>query len=124
MFDIDKFKNVNDTYGHGIGDIVLKETATTVMDNIRVNDHLFRIGGDEFLILLPNTELEYAALVAKKLRKIAENNEYADTKIKNITFSMGVAQYNADESVEEFVARADITMYGAKETGGNKVVSG
>lgn len=123
LFDIDKFKNINDTYGHGIGDILLKETAALVMDNIRINDYLFRIGGDEFLIILPNTELEDAASVAEKLRKIAENNEYADIKIKNITFSMGVAQYNKDESGDEFLTRADIIMYKAKETGRNKVVS-
>lgn len=122
-FDIDRFKHVNDTYGHGIGDAVLKEAATLVINNIRVNDYLFRIGGDEFLVLLPNTGLEEAIVVAEKFRKTVEKTEFSVEKIKNITFSIGVVQYKPGESINEFVARADTMMYTAKRTGKNRVAS-
>lgn len=94
-----------------------------VINNIRVNDYLFRIGGDEFLVLLPNTGLEEAIVVAEKFRKTVEKTQFSVEKIENITFSIGVVQYQPGESINEFVARADTMMYTAKRTGKNRVAS-
>lgn len=122
LFDIDKFKNVNDTYGHIMGDKVLRKIAASVLSNIRGNDILFRYGGDEFLILLPNTDLTQAKQTAQKINRLLEK-EIWESVDEPITVSMGVAQYNRDETFEQLIHRADTMLYKAKHKGRNCVVA-
>lgn len=121
MYDIDCFKKINDSYGHMMGDLVLKEITNNVRDNIRITDSLFRFGGDEFIVLLSNTELENAYLVAENIRLRIEKAEFASGKITGITISSGVAQYLVDEKCEELMNRVDKMLYYAKENGKNQV---
>ncbi|MBK5254278.1 MAG: diguanylate cyclase [Peptostreptococcaceae bacterium] len=121
LYDIDSFKSVNDKQGHLAGDLVLKESTEIVRRKIRGNDKLFRFGGDEFLILLPNTLLGDAKLAAENIRAMIENTEnYYELKEK-ITLSLGVAQYKPGESSSDVVDRADEMLYKAKEEGRNRV---
>ncbi|ARU47679.1 sensor domain-containing diguanylate cyclase [Sulfurospirillum diekertiae] len=119
LLDIDKFKLVNDTYGHQVGDSLLQAIATLLKRNIREEDAVGRWGGEEFLILLPETKSDAACLLAEKLRRLveAENFEYAG----NRTASFGVATYHANDDETSMVARADEALYRAKEKGRNRV---
>ncbi len=120
MFDIDNFKIVNDTYGHDVGDRVLKALSRLVLNHIRTTDIFGRWGGEEFVIILENTRKEEAFVIAEKLRKIVEAS-LIDGKYK-ITISIGVAQYEDPESREELVKKVDEALYRAKENGRNQVV--
>lgn len=130
MTDIDFFKSVNDTYGHAVGDCVLKNVAKTIKKELRENDIPSRYGGEEFAILLPHTTLEEAELVAKRLRSAVEKKkinieEYNIEGIKQIgvTISIGVSAYNkADKEIETLYQNADKALYEAKESGRNRVV--
>lgn len=120
MLDIDFFKDVNDQYGHHVGDVVLKELAKIMSEHIRVSDDLARWGGEEFIILLPNTGAEQAVQVAEKLRLKIENNVFEyDLKM---TASFGVAEYIQHESYDDLFKRVDSAVYLAKEKGRNQVV--
>ncbi len=119
MFDIDNFKNVNDTYGHNTGDDVLVNTAEIVRSVIRSNDMFARWGGEEFVILQIDTPFEGTVALAERLRKEIENAPFKD--ISHITISLGVAQFNKTESLEAFVKKADDAMYKAKKEGKNRV---
>ena len=122
MLDIDNFKQVNDTYGHDAGDIVLKDISKITLQSIRATDYASRWGGEEFLILLPETELEDAAQIAELIRTNIENHENKAIG-KNNTVSIGVAQFQVNEDdIDTFVKNVDIAMYEAKKTGKNKVV--
>ena len=125
MIDIDKFKNINDTYGHGNGDIVIRSLATIMLENTRASDIVARIGGEEFVILLPNTTKDNTVVLANKLRKNVEKHliKLEDNIEINFTISVGVdSMHVADEQkVDEALARADEALYRAKETGRNKV---
>ena len=122
MLDIDHFKNVNDTYGHEMGDEVLKFIATTTRDCIRNEDYLFRWGGEEFVIVLINTKLKGAGKVAERIRRaIATENKNSVNHDIPITVSIGVAEYDG-ESFDLSLKKADELMYKAKTTGRNKVV--
>ncbi len=123
MFDVDHFKQVNDTYGHETGDIVLKSVATIVEGVIREYDYAFRMGGDEFLLLLPETNEEQALLLAERIRKRIENKNFI---VKNnklfVTASFGISQYNnIDTSIEPIARRSDEALYQVKKTGRNSV---
>ena len=118
MYDIDYFKKINDIYGHIAGDFVLKELTNLVRESIRINDCLFRFGGDEFVILLSNIGLKDSKKVAEKIRLKAEN---ADIFAENITLSLGVVEYTGNENAEEILNRVDIMLYKSKETGRNKI---
>jgi len=120
ILDIDHFKKVNDTYGHHVGDTVLVKIAQTIKDNIRDDDMVARWGGEEFVILLPHTELEGACLLAEKLRVIIENSEIL--KQQTITASFGVGIYKNNESQTSFFEKIDNALYIAKKNGRNKVV--
>jgi diguanylate cyclase (GGDEF)-like protein len=123
MFDIDHFKQVNDTYGHDTGDFVLKTVAAIVQDVIREYDYAFRMGGDEFLLLLPETTNEQALILAERIRKRIENKilTVKDNKL-SLTASFGVSEYNhIDRSIEQIVKRADEALYQVKEYGRNSV---
>jgi diguanylate cyclase (GGDEF)-like protein len=119
IFDIDHFKKINDTYGHKVGDEVLKELAKLIRKNIRKFDFAARWGGEEFVILAPETDIEGAKNLAEKLRKEVEKHKFL--QVNKVTISLGVAQYNFEESPEEFVVRADLALYKAKEGGRNRV---
>lgn len=122
MFDIDFFKKVNDTYGHKTGDIILKELALLVNKNIRQVDLFARWGGEEFIILLPETENKNALVVAEKIRHLVESHTFS--KNLQITISLGVASFNASmTSVEQIIDQADIALYEAKNSGRNRVES-
>ena len=126
MFDADKFKNINDTYGHAVGDDVLIAIASTTQGCLREVDSLGRIGGEEFVILLPETPLVDALVVAERIRKTIEQIELSldDGNAVNFTVSLGVTQFLQEEAgFDTFLKRADAAMYKAKENGRNRVES-
>lgn len=120
FFDIDHFKNINDTYGHNIGDEILKMLTALTSETIRSSDVFARWGGEEFLILIESTTLENAAKMADKLRKTIMAYEFPE--VKNVTCSFGVTAYHHDDTVESFIGRADSALYRAKESGRNRVI--
>lgn len=129
MIDVDYFKKVNDTYGHNVGDFVLKTVAQLITNEIREYDIPCRYGGEEFFVILPQTTLEEASLVAQRLRKTIENYkinfEDNDTKLVKtikVTISIGVSQYENDLSSEDFANNADKALYEAKNNGRNRVI--
>ncbi len=118
FFDIDHFKNVNDTYGHEKGDEVLKMLAKLISENIRENDLFGRWGGEEFIIVLPKANYEIVLNKAEKLRSIVENYDFNGLKI---TSSFGVTHFNKGEDFDEVINRSDIALYQAKNNGRNQV---
>lgn len=123
LYDIDFFKKINDKFGHINGDVVLKELTSIVTKSIRRADYMVRWGGEEFLILMPNTDKEGACIAAEKLRKLIEEYKFSVEGIGKVTCSFGVAKYKYGESITEFIDRADVALYEAKSTGRNKVVA-
>lgn len=119
ILDIDHFKKVNDTYGHNVGDEVLKGISRLINNNIRKTDTLARWGGEEFVILLPNTTAENGFLVADNLRLLIEQTIIPP--VPKITCSFGVTQFEENDDIGTFVKRADEGLYTAKQTGRNKV---
>ncbi len=120
--DIDHFKKVNDTYGHAIGDCVIKAVAEAAQTAIRTSDMVFRYGGEEFLILLSNTGHEGATLLAERLRqKIEETCIICDSSHVSATVSIGVTCMNRkNDSRSEMFSRADAALYQAKSAGRNR----
>lgn len=121
MLDIDFFKEVNDTLGHLEGDDVLNRVALAIKDACRETDSVGRYGGEEFLIILPETKLEPAAELAERIRSVV--SETTTTTGKNITCSIGVASYSKGESMLDLLKRADDRVYKAKDLGRNRVTS-
>ncbi|MCO4845917.1 MAG: GGDEF domain-containing protein [Sulfurovum sp.] len=122
MFDIDHFKNINDNYGHGMGDIVLKHVGNIVKNLIREYDYAFRMGGDEFLVLLPETNEKQASLLAERIRREIQNYKLEENHKLIISASFGIAQYTQkDTSIEKVTRRADEALYQAKKAGRNRV---
>jgi diguanylate cyclase (GGDEF)-like protein len=125
MCDLDHFKQVNDTLGHGAGDLVLEEFGQRVKNNLRTTDLAGRIGGEEFLLILPETDMEGALLLAERLR--AATSEFPfDMPPENlrVTCSLGVAQRTPDDrDGGALLARADGALYSAKRGGRDRVVS-
>ena len=124
--DIDFFKKVNDTYGHDGGDVVLKEFAARLKRNTRGIDLACRMGGEEFVVIMPDTEIERARHVAERLRAMiaAEPFKVNSTTQAPITASVGVATLEAvDETPETIFKRADNALYAAKRDGRNRVVA-
>ncbi|MFH1914773.1 MAG: PAS domain S-box protein [Pseudomonadota bacterium] len=126
MMDIDHFKRVNDTHGHDVGDEVLRELAHISRAALREPDVLGRLGGEEFGVLLPETDSVAALEVAERLRRAIENTPIATAAGEmRITVSIGAATSNTDaESVATLLKRADVALYAAKEAGRNRVVAG
>lgn len=122
LFDIDDFKNVNDTYGHQMGDEVLKELAKLLTNNVREPDICVRWGGEEFLILLPQTNLQGAISVAEKLRITISKEPLTSLKLP-ITTSFGVVQMNENDDEFSLISKCDKLLYSAKNSGKNKVVA-
>ncbi|HIC09082.1 MAG TPA: GGDEF domain-containing protein [Aquificales bacterium] len=120
IFDLDDFKKVNDTYGHKAGDIVLQEVAKAVRRNIRKSDLFVRWGGEEFVVLLPRTDLKGAEKVAEKLRKAIESLNIEPYGVR-ITASFGVTEILPGETLDNALERADKALYKAKNLGKNRV---
>ncbi len=126
MVDIDYFKKFNDTYGHLVGDQVLRLVARTLVENLKGRDIIARYGGEEFVILLPQTRLQDAERVANQLRASLATKQVRKRGSQEIlgviTISLGAAEYVLGEETDSLIARADAAMYQAKQTGRNKVV--
>ncbi len=120
LLDIDKFKLVNDTFGHLVGDSVLKEFANILIENTRKSDIVSRIGGEEFTILVSNDSLESAYAFAQKLRKSVE--EYTFSSVENVTVSIGISSFIKDDTPTSLFKRVDDALYEAKKNGRNCVV--
>ncbi|MVV48142.1 GGDEF domain-containing protein [Pseudomonas sp. PB120] len=122
MLDIDHFKLINDTHGHGAGDDVLKAVAASIKSQLRNVDMVFRFGGEEFLILLSNTSREAAAMIGERLRFAAQAEGYtADGNMIELTVSLGCSTLLPGESVESLLRRADSALYVAKREGRNRI---
>ena len=120
FFDIDFFKKVNDTYGHDVGDIILKNIASLVREQLRDSDMFARWGGEEFIIFLPKTSNKNATDIAQKLRVLIK--EYAFDKVDTVTCSFGVTQLSSNDDKTSFVKRVDTYLYKAKESGRDCVI--
>ena len=125
MLDIDRFKRINDTYGHQKGDEVIVRVADTITAYLRKSDFACRFGGEEFVVLLPNTPIGEARHAAENLRKAGEESavESADGEAVRYTISLGVASVDleTESSIEPALKRADDALYAAKEAGRNRV---
>lgn len=119
IFDIDNFKEINDTYGHSFGDSVLVELSNILTDTLRSTDTLGRWGGEEFIIICPDTNIDGAITVAEKIRATIENNEFKE--VGEVTCSFGVTEFKAGDTNSTIVARADTALYEAKKKGRNRV---
>jgi diguanylate cyclase (GGDEF)-like protein len=124
LIDLDWFKRINDTYGHPTGDEVLRTFAITVFANIRAVDRFGRYGGEEFLLVLPDTVQDTAARMLDRLRTIIADLDWsAFASGMQVTVSAGVATLNPNETSDTFLARADSALYKAKAQGRNRIVS-
>jgi len=123
VLDIDQFKSVNDTFGHAVGDLVLKETAKVAQSAVRGDDFIGRFGGDEFMAVLWDSSLTNACIVAERIRsKIEKHNFIYEGKRIPVTVSLGVCSLDDSiQSVGTFFERADAAQYNAKKNGGNQV---
>ncbi len=126
MVDVDHFKKYNDTYGHLHGDKVLKEMAQVLKRSVREIDTLARFGGEEFILLLPDTDKKGAIAVGEKLRKIVNEHRFPDvagTASSLVTISVGISAYPDDvRELDDLIDHADIALYDAKDSGRNRVV--
>ena len=125
MMDIDHFKEINDSYGHRIGDYVLTQISLVIQKAIRKMDVACRYGGEEFVILLPETDLEQANRVAERIRSTLDETIIPfEAQSVTVTASLGIVDFSADMTlIEEMLAKADEAMYRAKENGRNQIVS-
>jgi two-component system cell cycle response regulator len=127
IMDIDFFKQVNDTYGHDIGDEVLKEFASRIAANVRGIDLACRYGGEEFVVAMPDTDMAFACNISERLRQSIETTPVKISRAPgqlNITISIGIAQCEGvEDTAEKLLHRADQALYRAKRTGRNKVVA-
>jgi len=117
LMDLDHLKKVNDKHGHVIGDQILKRITEIVNLRIRVTDSLYRIGGDEFVVILDGQDIDHAAHLAEQLRTLVEANELIAGQ--PVTVSVGIAELKEDESAEDWLHRADKALYNAKRDGRN-----
>ncbi|GAB4264894.1 MAG: GGDEF domain-containing protein [Methylomicrobium sp.] len=125
FIDIDHFKAINDRYGHQCGDLVLTTVAKRIKESIRNSDIVFRYGGEEFVVLLSETDLAGAVYLAERIRQAIEHHIFAyGLETLQLTASLGVSTLYGDDSLETFVSRADHAMYRAKQSGRNCVVTG
>lgn len=124
FLDIDHFKLINDSFGHVIGDKILKMVANTISKNIRDNDVIGRWGGEEFIVLLENSKPRYLASIAEKIRMLVEASGLRTSDaIISVTISIGATLLHPDDTVEEVIKRADKLMYQSKDIGRNRVTS-
>ncbi|MEH6577329.1 MAG: GGDEF domain-containing protein [Amphritea sp.] len=125
MLDLDHFKRINDSYGHAAGDTVLQNFASILKQQLRVTDYIGRIGGEEFVIVLPETDLDSGYRLIEKIkgRVITQIFQLDDEATISITFSAGVVAWNREEDFEDVLRQADSKLYQAKQSGRNKVIS-
>lgn len=127
ILDLDHFKNVNDTFGHLVGDKVIRYTAALLKKHMAEHHHPARYGGEEMAVIMPNTELNTALKIAEKIRESLASSQLKqknnEVSIGKITVSIGVTSLTTEDTVDSFIERADSALYSAKETGRNKVVS-
>jgi diguanylate cyclase len=125
--DVDHFKRFNDTWGHAIGDQVLKLVAQCFRSNVKGRDTAARFGGEEFVVILPETALDDARKLAEQIRRSVETkkivNRISGETLGSITLSLGVAQFRDSETAADLIERADQCLYGAKGAGRNRVLS-
>lgn len=119
MFDIDHFKRINDTYGHQVGDEVLRRLADLVRRNLRKTDIFARWGGEEFMILLPEADISSASKLAERLRRTVESADFG--RVGRITVSFGVTEMRRGDSLDAIISRVDRAVYEAKRKGRNRV---
>lgn len=123
MMDLDHFKEVNDRYGHPVGDSVLRKVTSLVSDRLRPYDRIYRYGGEEFLICLPDTEPRQAHQIIERLRaEIARQPLRSGQRLIPVTVSFGLARLDGSQAVEASIARADEALYSAKRDGRNRVM--
>jgi diguanylate cyclase (GGDEF)-like protein len=120
MFDLDHFKNINDTYGHRFGDKVLSSVSTTIRNCLRQNDHFIRYGGEEFVVTVPNANEKRAVEIAERIRHAIEGNEIhheENNVMVKVTISIGIATLTRPTlGVQEFIENSDKALYEAKKT--------
>jgi diguanylate cyclase (GGDEF)-like protein len=122
MIDIDHFKQINDSHGHLAGDTAIQQVGKILAELTRRSDMVFRYGGEEFIILLPETDIEGASALGEKIRVVAESRIFGDgERIFNLTLSLGAAMLEEGESGNDMIARADVALYNAKEKGRNRI---
>jgi diguanylate cyclase (GGDEF)-like protein len=121
IFDIDYFKNINDNYGHGVGDLVLKTLVEVINNFIRKDDKLIRWGGEEFVILLYAKSLEDVKIQAEHLKVVIQNHKFNQIQIPSLTCSFGITLHESETSIEESIKKADEKLYLAKKNGRNRV---
>ena len=122
LMDIDHFKQINDQYGHDMGDRVLAAVSQSLKDSMREQDFIGRWGGEEFLAVLPETDFEQAAVSAERIRKAIEGLVIdCDGNTVQVTLSIGISQYRAEEPLSNAIARADYALYAGKSAGRNRV---
>ena len=119
--DLDHFKKVNDTFGHSVGDLMLKEFSDLLKELVRAEDIASRWGGEEFIILLPNTSCDAAAALAERIRSTFEKQSSSAAPL-SVTASFGVAQLQNGDNEDELIRRVDNALYTAKREGRNRVV--
>ncbi|MGB6328328.1 MAG: GGDEF domain-containing protein [Halarcobacter sp.] len=119
MYDIDDFKKINDIYGHDVGDYILKELSTIIEDHTRFEDMIIRWGGEEFMVICPNTNLENAIKLTQRFKKCVEDNIF-EKKIR-ITASFGVIELNKNEEFSKQIIKVDKLLYKSKKEGKNRI---
>lgn len=127
MCDIDHFKQFNDTWGHRVGDQVLRLAALCIRSNIKGRDTAARYGGEEFAVILPDTDLEGSAMLGEQIREAVQARELVKKttgeNLGRITMSLGLAEFRAGEPISELIERADACLYAAKAAGRNKLIA-
>ena len=121
MIDLDHFKNINDEYGHAVGDLVLLEVAVRSGEVVRPYDYLGRYGGEEFLALLPGADLDGACEVAERMRATAKSIRFHEHPTLEVSMSIGCAAYTGGQTAGELIQTADSALYAAKRSGRDRV---
>ena len=122
LMDIDHFKSINDNFGHDVGDAVLKTVAEAIQHRLRQSDVFGRWGGEEFLLILPETDLSHAAQLAENLRQLVSG--LSIEPLSQVTVSQGVAEFQNSDTELSHIKRADECLYRAKQEGRNRVITG
>jgi len=122
--DLDRFKPINDKFGHFVGDIILRKVSSTIKGMIRKTDHIGRVGGDEFVILLPDTSEENAVTIAEKIRAMVELLKFEEKKYPelSISVSLGISAVKEKQiGVDKLLDQADMALYTSKQKGRNQI---
>ena len=119
MCDIDNFKSINDQYGHTVGDKVISQFAQLIKDNVKESDVVARWGGEEFIILFPDTKIKKAFAAVEQLRALINKTDFGLSD--ELSASFGIAQFNDDENESELIDRTDKALYDAKRNGRNRI---